>query len=798
MLVANYPGYAVDVERFEIASRSPLENLPVGPSRAVDPSKSIDAGWRRDHGRGQNAPISIDQLNRKVEHTEEWAQHVIRPQSVDNLYSKEKEASAEEVPRAEMAAGEKSLVDTLPAPTPTLGMTPDQHHTAEPPRLTASEVMRALQGDCRLIEIMARQKRLDARDAAGATVLHIAARRGHLDLYTGLIAAGAGVRAGDQEGKRADELLAPRDAAMVADRAPSTMAWSEAHAEPEQSPVQKGRSFVLPGAPEAPFELVLGGPDDDIVFEVQESAAEFNRQAGLAEARADFWRVGIVERIDGEDGGEFSLTDDPAYSRISGDDLVDFSTSLSDGDLERTRSSTFLSVSRGRRGLPARAATTEGYHLPVSSCRAWLKDTMDAGVCSESDVDDLVGLCRGDFSARDVRANLARALEVAGVVTVPDDSVDDIVSAWHFSSLKADELAEALSAAATRTNRVPGDEAIQLTRRREQALFRELNDARQLLVRSLMESPEARAVAQRILAESTLPAADEGGAKAARADMDEASEPIPTGAGLVGFGVLSEDKFELSQLDAIVDQLGETALSAQSRQAHRRLRRAFDQLLVLHLPLARRFAVRRTPYGEDVEDFFQDCVPALQRAIWKFDPELGYRLQTYATFWMRQILTRSQQNVGSLVRVPVHRHELLGRLDLLDAERDRLALPMLSTAEAASLLEVDERFVDQLRAIPRVAQQFDENYLDDHAPDAIESVHARQRSQQLDALMDDLDERQKDIIRRRFGFDGNATETLEEIGDDYGVTRERIRQIEAKALRRLGHPARLGALRELL
>ena len=399
--------------------------------------------------------------------------------------------------------------------------------------------------------------------------------------------------------------------------------------------------------------------------------------------------------------------------------------------------------------------------------------------------------------------NLTRALEVAGVITVPDEPLDNLICALHLPSFDVDELAEALSAAATRTNRVPGDEAIHLSRRREQALFQELNDARRLLIRSLMELPEACVVAQRILTESPLPAEaseteDQDGSGATPADLDETSETVRTEPSLVGFEALSGDQIELTQLDAIVEQLGAAALSTKSLKAHRRLRCAFDQLLVLHLPLARRFAVHRTPDGEDVEDFFQDCVPGLQRAIWKFDPGRGYRLQTYASFWMRQILMRSQQNVGSLVRVPVHRHELLGRLDCLDAERERLALPMLPSAEAASLLEVEERIVDQLRAIPRVALQFDESYLDDHAPDALESIHVGQRSELLDALVDDLDERQRDIIRRRFGFDGDASETLEEIGDDYGVTRERIRQIEAKALKQLRHPARLRALRELL
>ena len=226
-----------------------------------------------------------------------------------------------------------------------------------------------------------------------------------------------------------------------------------------------------------------------------------------------------------------------------------------------------------------------------------------------------------------------------------------------------------------------------------------------------------------------------------------------------------------------------------------------DRLIREHLPYVRRFAARNAEDDEDPEDVFQIAFIGLQQSTRRFDPERGYRFRVYATYWMRQAVSRWRADEGALIRVPVHRHENLTKLDHALDRLDVWSNGAVSDNDLAVELEWTAEEVRLFRGIPREAvypestadwedllpEQEEENLVD----------HTETKKIVMDALAE-LDERQADVIRMRFGIGRDDDMTLEEIGQIYGVTRERIRQIEAKGLDRLSHPGRKRRLQELL
>ena len=215
----------------------------------------------------------------------------------------------------------------------------------------------------------------------------------------------------------------------------------------------------------------------------------------------------------------------------------------------------------------------------------------------------------------------------------------------------------------------------------------------------------------------------------------------------------------------------------------------------------RRFASRNVEEGEDPEDVFQVAFMGLQRATRRFDPERGYRFLIYATYWMRQAITRWRAGEGAAVRIPVHRNEKITKLDRALERLDVRVGGAVSDLELAEELEwtIDE--VRQFRGIPREAEY--PASLDDWdnllpEPSEGDDFDQAETERIVTEALADLPERQADVIRMRFGIGRETDMTLEEIGQIYGVTRERIRQIEAKGLDRLSHPGRKRRLLELL
>ena len=224
-------------------------------------------------------------------------------------------------------------------------------------------------------------------------------------------------------------------------------------------------------------------------------------------------------------------------------------------------------------------------------------------------------------------------------------------------------------------------------------------------------------------------------------------------------------------------------------------------LILEHLPYARRFAARNVEEGEDPEDVFQVAFMGLQQSTRRFDPERGARFVVYCAFWMKQAVIRWRADEGAEIRIPVHRHEKLAKLDQAMDWLDAKADGAVSDRDLAVELGWTIEEVHHLRMIPREAQcpESDEEW-DDLLPqhDSEDPVDLEEARRVVADVLEELPERDAEIIRSRFGIERNDEMTLEEIGQLYGLTRERIRQIEARALRFLSHPGRKRRLQTLL
>jgi len=283
-----------------------------------------------------------------------------------------------------------------------------------------------------------------------------------------------------------------------------------------------------------------------------------------------------------------------------------------------------------------------------------------------------------------------------------------------------------------------------------------------------------------------------------------------------GDETLSEEYVSSDSARAYLHEIGQFPLLSAEEEvtlallAHSGDLRAREKMIVSNLRLVASIARKYPNSGLSFLDLVQEGTEGLMTAVDKYNPDLGFRFSTYATWWIRQSINRAIQNDGRIVRIPVHVQEKLSALkkanqnltQMLGREPSRREL---SKATGISMRQISEYYASGLgvKSLDEcVGEDGDESFGNLIQDDNIIPFGSRLEKDELhqlfDALFAKMPERYAAVIKARFGIDREVPATLEEIGKEYGLTRERIRQIEVKAMGYLRMPSNAKLLREFL